>query len=262
MILKNKSNIIIALGIFASVIFWLLDAIIDVLFFGDADDSILESIFSPSAHELYMRGLVLILFLLVSFFTRRLLLKQEIMTLELEKHKYNLEELVKVRTEKLEKLATTDHLTQINNRRKFFELAEYEIKRNRRLQHPISVIVIDIDHFKKINDTYGHQTGDDVLQKFAQVISSIIRDTDIFGRIGGEEFSVLLPETTEEDAKDFAQRIRLCIENEKFPNINNMTISLGITNFHTDDTVLSLFHRADTALFSAKKTGRNRVVVA
>lgn len=142
--LKN-SNLILALGILASALFWCLDAAVDVYFFGDEDESLLESIFSPNAHELYMRGIVLILFLITSLVARSLLIQQESIAHELEKHKNNLQGLVEMRTEQLEKLATIDDLTQIYNRRQFFELARYEIIRNDRHQHPLSVIMLDID---------------------------------------------------------------------------------------------------------------------
>lgn len=262
MAFKNNSNIVLALAILAGATFWCLDAVIDVVFFGDEDDSILKSIFTPSEHELYMRGIVLSLFLLSSFFTRSLLLKYEATAADLEKHKNNLQGLVEMRTEQLEILATIDDLTQIYNRRKFFEMAKYEITRNLRYKHSLSVIMIDIDHFKKINDLHGHQSGDITLQMFSATLSALIRTTDIFGRIGGEEFALVLPETPKQSAKDFADRIRLCIENQKFPDIGNITISLGVTQLYEDDTSDSIFNRADVALYAAKNSGRNRIVVA
>jgi len=259
--LKN-SNIILALGILASAVFWCLDAAIDVYFFGDEDDSLLESIFSPGNHELYMRGIVLFLFLLTSFIARSLLKQQELISRDLEKHKNNLQGLVEMRTEQLEKLATIDDLTQILNRRKFFELARYEIIRNDRHQHPLSVIMIDIDHFKKINDIHGHQAGDQTLQLLTRTITDIVRTTDIFGRIGGEEFALVLPETDKLAAKELAERIRQCIENTIFPAIEHITISLGVTQYYTDDNSSTIFNRVDVALYAAKESGRNKVVVA
>lgn len=262
MIFKHNSNRVLCFGILASAIFWCLDAVIDVLIFGDGDESVLESIFSPHAHELYMRGIVFFLFITASFFSRYLLIKQESIRQELEKHKNNLEGLVCMRTEQLEKLATTDDLTQIHNRRNFFELTQCEVGRSARYQRPLSIIMIDIDHFKNINDLHGHQVGDTTLQTFSNTISSIIRSTDIFGRVGGEEFAIILPETAKQEAKDFAERIRLCIENEKFPVIEHLTICLGVTQLYTDDTSASIFNRADIALYAAKESGRNRVVTA
>lgn len=259
--LKN-SNLILALGIVASALFWCLDAAIDVYIFGDEDESLLHSIFSPSTHELYMRGIVLFLFLLTSFIARSLLMQQELISRELEKHKNNLQGLVEMRTEQLEKLATIDDLTQTYNRRKFFELARYEIIRNERHQHPLSVIMIDIDHFKRVNDVHGHQAGDQTLQLFSSIITDIVRTTDIFGRIGGEEFALVLPETKKHAAKELAERIRQCIENTNFPNIKNITTSLGVTEFCQDDDFITIFSRADSAMYAAKESGRNKVVVA
>ena len=262
MLFKNNSNLVLALGVLAGAIFWCLDASIDVFFFGDEDDTLLESIFVPGAHELYMRGIVLALFLVVSFFTRSLLKKQEAISLELEKHKNNLQGLVEMRTEQLEKLATVDDLTQIFNRRKFFELARYELIRNGRHQHPLSVMMLDIDHFKRVNDVHGHQIGDQTLQLFSSTITEIIRATDIFGRIGGEEFALLLPETGKLAAKELAERMRLCIENTNFPNINKLTASIGVTEYYQDDNSSTIFSRADIALYAAKESGRNKVVSA
>ncbi|MDH5368421.1 MAG: GGDEF domain-containing protein [Gammaproteobacteria bacterium] len=258
---KNKPNLVLFLGISTGAFFWIFDATIDVMYF-DVRKSLFESITSLNPHELYMRSTVFFLIVFISFFARTLLLKEESVSHELEKHKNNLEELVSTRTEQLEILATIDDLTQAYNRRRFFELARYEIERNARHQHPLSVMIIDVDHFKSINDLHGHQVGDQTLQLLSGTISSVIRATDIFGRIGGEEFSIVLPETTKQSAKEFSERIRLCIENEKFPVVDNITISIGVTQLYTDDTSTSIFNRADIALYAAKGAGRNCVVTA
>ena len=262
MVFKNNPNIILALAVLASAVFWCLDGIIDVVFFGDEDVTLLNSIFFPDAHEFYMRGIVLFLFLIFSFYVRSLLIKQENTSQELKKHKNNLQGLVDMRTEQLETLATIDDLTQIYNRRKFFELAKEEISRNSRYKHGLTLIIIDIDHFKKINDLYGHQAGDKTLQHLTNTISSLIRSTDIFGRIGGEEFSLVLPETPKQAAKEYAERMRACIENDKSPNIERITISMGLTQLYDDDTYESAFSRADIALYAAKNNGRNCIVSA
>lgn len=261
MFIKNKSNLVFFLSIIASAIFWCLDAIIDALFF-EEDSTIFESIFLPENHEIYMRGIVLLLFIIVAFITRKLLVQQEAISQELEKHKHNLEGIVHERTEELEKLATIDDLTQIYNRRKFFDLAQSEIDRSTRYQNPLSVIMIDIDHFKDINDQHGHHIGDQTLRLFSKTILSLIRNTDVFGRLGGEEFALILPETPKQAAKEFAERIRQCIANEKFPNIEHMTICLGITQLYADDSSNAIFNRADIALYAAKNDGRNKVVSA
>ncbi|MDH5601204.1 MAG: GGDEF domain-containing protein, partial [Gammaproteobacteria bacterium] len=237
------------------------DATIDVLFFSDEEgETIMESIFSPAAHELYMRSIVLLLFTFTSIITRKLIINQENTNHELEKHKNNLQGMVEKRTEQLEKLATIDDLTQIYNRRKIYEFAGYEVNRSIRYKHPLSVIMIDIDYFKKINDNYGHDVGDKILQQLCDSISEIIRKTDIFGRIGGEEFMLILPETPLTAACDFAERIRTTIEQKDFDIVKNVTISLGVTQCVEEDNILPLFKRADIALYTAKNDGRNRVV--
>lgn len=259
--IKN-SNLVFALGMLASILFWCLDAAIDVYFFADEDESLLESIFSPGPHEIYMRGIVLILFTIVSIFSRSLLVEQERMNVELTHHKSNLEKTVSLRTQQLEKLASIDDLTQIYNRRKFFELANYELERTTRYPRPLSVMMIDVDHFKKINDQFGHQVGDSTLQLLSKTIFDAIRTTDIFGRIGGEEFALVLPETPKQAANDFAERIRLKIADTSFPGVEKITISLGVTEYYSDDTEDSVFNRADVALYAAKESGRNKVVSA
>lgn len=261
MIAINKPDLVLYLGISAGLVFGILDALIDAIYF-DEGDSLLDSIFSPNPHEIYMRSIVLGLFIAVSLYARTLLKQQEKISSELEKHKNNLEGLVVKRTEQLEKLATIDDLTQIYNRRKLYELADYEIERSLRYNQPLSVIMIDIDHFKKINDTHGHDIGDQTLLSLSKIISNIIRKTDVFGRIGGEEFVLILPGTDIKSAKEFAERIRLCIENEKFSGVNHITISLGVTQCIEEDKLRPLFKRADTALYAAKNDGRNRVVSA
>lgn len=262
MLFKNNSNFVVALSILMGFIFWCFEAVIDVLFFGDGDDTILKSIFIPDPHELYMRTTVICLFLFMALIARALLLKQESISQELEKHKNNLQGLVEMRTEQLEKLAYIDDLTQIYNRRKFLELAEYEIRREQRYQRSLSITMIDIDNFKKVNDRHGHQAGDQTLQTISKTISSLIRETDIFGRLGGEEFAILLPETSKQNAKELAERIRLCIEITKIPYIGQITISQGVAQLYPDDTSNSFFSRADIALYAAKENGRNRVVTA
>lgn len=163
----------------------------------------------------------------------------------------------------LTRLATTDTLTGINNRRSFMGKADHEIKRAQRYGLAFAMIIMDIDFFKKINDKYGHQTGDLVLQKMAQAVNSALRESDIFGRIGGEEFSIILIETEQTTALLTAERIRSLIETL---NINtgkdtiHITVSIGVSFFKEGDDISTLSKRSDEALYSAKRTGRNRVV--
>ncbi|WP_051296518.1 diguanylate cyclase [Anaeroarcus burkinensis] len=165
--------------------------------------------------------------------------------------------------EELQRLATTDTLTGILNRRQFFILAEQEVERSRRYGRTLALLLYDIDHFKQVNDTFGHQAGDIVLRELAKLVHEQLRRNDIEGRVGGEEFAVLLPETTISEAVVLAERIRRIIENFAI-NIGetslHITASFGVTAVKENDVALdSIYKRADSALYEAKNAGRNRV---
>ena len=165
--------------------------------------------------------------------------------------------------EKLIMMATTDPLTGLNNRRSFTELADRERLKALRFKHPYTVMMLDIDHFKSINDTYGHHIGDEVLKMVADILKNILRDIDILGRLGGEEFAIVLPETPLKEAVVAAERIRMAIEaftlNTEQGDIQ-VTISIGVatmTDAHEENE--TLLNRADALLYQAKENGRNRV---
>ena len=166
----------------------------------------------------------------------------------------------------LRRLATTDPLTGAFNRRRFFQKARQEFLRHRRYGHPLAVLLMDMDHFKKINDTHGHPVGDAVLKTFVKTCQSVFRVTDIFGRTGGEEFSAVLPETDAANAARVAERLRDRVSNSSLEGENGdpairFTVSIGLTGLQEDDLTLeSLIRRADQALYTAKRSGRNRVV--
>ncbi len=162
-------------------------------------------------------------------------------------------------------MATIDWLTNLYNRRHFFRLGEEEISRARRYDHPISVIMIDVDHFKTINDTHGHSVGDEVLCTVAKRILGSLRQSDIAGRYGGEEFAVVLPETDLHSACSIvAERLRTSIANKPVTTAEGpipVTISVGVTSIETPgENLLDALTRADVNLFAAKHAGRNRVV--
>ncbi|WP_456465137.1 sensor domain-containing diguanylate cyclase [Desulfurobacterium sp.] len=159
----------------------------------------------------------------------------------------------------IKKLADIDCLTGIYNRRKVLEELEKEIMRTQRYGNPLSVIIFDVDFFKEVNDTYGHLMGDKILREIAQIIKKNIRRPDIFGRYGGEEFLIILPETDITGGVKFAEKIRKLIENHSFPIDRKITISLGVTEYRYGDTVDTILARADKALYSAKESGRNKV---
>lgn len=164
----------------------------------------------------------------------------------------------------LEKLATTDYLTGIGNQRSFLENGESEIKRAERFRHPLSVIMFDLDFFKRVNDQYGHAAGDRVLTEIVQVCRKILRVTDTFGRLGGEEFAVLLPHTDIDGARTVAEYLRSSIEKAEVAfasEIIKVTASIGVTELGDGDTQIRIIlDRADNLLYAAKNNGRNQVV--
>ncbi len=166
----------------------------------------------------------------------------------------------KERLDLLEKWATTDPLTGIFNRRHFFELASREFERTHRGHTDLTFIMLDVDHFKCVNDDYGHQAGDLVLIALAQLLVKQLRKVDFCGRFGGEEFVVCLPDTAESAAYDVAERIRKASAEmvTATPNATlKITISLGTAAFDADSRLEDIIKRADNALYEAKEGGRN-----
>ncbi|NJB68642.1 diguanylate cyclase (GGDEF)-like protein/PAS domain S-box-containing protein [Desulfobaculum xiamenense] len=166
--------------------------------------------------------------------------------------------------EDLRRMATRDSLTGAYNRRRFMEKAEEELVRARRYSRPLAVLMIDLDHFKGINDSYGHHAGDDVLRAMVQACLDTIRETDVFGRMGGEEFAAVLTETPADAARDVAERIRSRLENTPVASGGksiHFTASIGLTALSdTDNSLQDALRRADRNLYVAKQKGRNRVV--
>lgn len=163
--------------------------------------------------------------------------------------------------ERLASLALHDGLTGLSNRFHFFEVANTEIGRAIRYKRPLSLLMIDVDFFKRINDQYGHAAGDDVLRSLADIMSGMLRQNDVAARVGGEEFSVLLPETNLNDATAFAQRMRFTVA-EKTLEGHSVTVSIGVAQLQADQSSVSeVLMRADAAMYRAKALGRNRVEV-
>jgi diguanylate cyclase (GGDEF)-like protein len=163
-------------------------------------------------------------------------------------------------------LATTDMLTGVPNRRSFYESGAVELARARRYMRPLSLLMIDADNFKQVNDTYGHAAGDEILKALSSTLRSSIRETDVLGRLGGEEFGILMPETTLPHAAGLAERLRIAVAGLSLTFQNRtlcITISVGVTAVPDGssglDTALSV---ADNLLYQAKERGRNCVVVA
>lgn len=159
--------------------------------------------------------------------------------------------------EQLTQLAVTDKLTGLYNRTKLDELLKDEIIRNERFHHKFGLAIMDIDHFKDINDTYGHQVGDTILIEIGKLITNEIRSTDKVIRWGGEEFIIIYVETDEQEVIELVEQLRLKIEQHLFSMSNEITVSLGLTLYNNGDTIDSIIKRADIALYIAKNNGRN-----
>jgi diguanylate cyclase (GGDEF)-like protein len=199
----------------------------------------------------YMIITILIVVLSMSFFLFHIgTINRKLQSMQAELKKAN---------EFLEYHATRDGLTKLFNRRRFNELLAGEIGRSRRFRFPLSLIMFDIDHFKKINDTYGHNTGDTILKEIAHVVMADIRTYDIFARWGGEEFMILVPSSKVAEAVSMAEKIRSTIEKYDFTEVGTITCSFGVTEHREGESIDSLFTRVDGALYKAKEHGRNRV---
>jgi diguanylate cyclase (GGDEF)-like protein len=174
----------------------------------------------------------------------------------------NVSDLIR-ETEALERLASIDGMTGLNNRRNFMELAESEWARFKRYGRPLALLMIDVDHFKSVNDTYGHDIGDEVIRAVADTLQKQKRVPDIAGRLGGEEFALLLPEATLDSAVAAAERLRglveaqvIAVDGQHIP----VTISVGASAVQTETLgIEELIKQADVALYEAKRSGRNRV---
>jgi len=165
--------------------------------------------------------------------------------------------------EEIYRLMTFDGLTGAHNKRFFHEALEREVSRSKRYARDLSLILFDIDHFKKVNDTYGHIAGDAVLRQLAALVRANIRREDIFSRVGGEEFAIIVPETAAPDAAAVAGKIRSLVEATEmmFDAISiPVTVSLGVAGMDSNETSESLYAKADALLYRAKQSGRNRVV--
>jgi diguanylate cyclase (GGDEF)-like protein len=165
-------------------------------------------------------------------------------------------------SEQLLEQSRIDELTQIGNRRFFNDYMEQQISLAKRHRHPLSLIFFDIDHFKKVNDVYGHQTGDVALRTVVDTLSTQLRESDVFFRVGGEEFMIVLAHHPLNQAKEIAERLRKRVERIQEASLPHLTISLGVAELDTHETLEQLLHRIDLALYEAKSNGRNCVCTA
>jgi len=160
----------------------------------------------------------------------------------------------------VEQLSITDQLTGLSNRRHLDNVLALEIKRHIRHAHSLSLMMIDVDHFKSVNDSFGHDVGDAVLVAFAELFTQGVRQSDTVGRWGGEEFLVVCPETDLEGVLTLAEHLRQRVCGFHFPEVGNLTSSFGVTCLRRGDTASELLRKADTALYQAKQGGRNRIM--
>jgi diguanylate cyclase (GGDEF)-like protein len=165
----------------------------------------------------------------------------------------------------VQRQAVTDDLTGLANRRRFLSQLEAEIVRSGRSGSPLGVVLADLDDFKRINDTWGHDVGDETLRRFAQILRATVRDVDLPVRLGGEEFAILLPETDLEGSAQLAERVRLALEEEDVVTSRatfRLTASFGVSCFPLAATADDVLTDADRRLYDAKRSGKNRVVVS
>jgi two-component system, cell cycle response regulator len=177
-----------------------------------------------------------------------------------------LQDQLEATNRELEQLSISDGLTGLFNHRHLHEILADEYERSRRTEEPMSVVMLDLDRFKEVNDTYGHQAGDRVLEELAAILRECAREIDKLGRYGGEEFMAILPDSDPEEGAVFAERVRELVENQQFDiqadEPLRMTISAGVASYpaHDADSPRRLVHQADLALYSAKHSGRNQVI--
>ncbi len=162
----------------------------------------------------------------------------------------------------LQEIAHTDSLTQVWNRYRIEQAIDTELSAAERYQRPCSLLLFDVDHFKKVNDQHGHEIGDDVLKRLATEIHGQLRGSDFLGRWGGEEFIVLASNNRQSEAENLAQRLRKHIANVNFPEVGNVTISIGVAEWRNGESRRALLERADKAMYQAKLNGRNRIELA
>lgn len=247
-------------GFVLGVVMWIVDAVVDS-FFLHPDEAFWEAMFAEEPTEMWMRTLVIIVITVSSLFVQHFMRRQykfELLLLEQHAH---LEHLVQERTQELQRLANFDALTGIYNRRKFQELLENEIERAQRYHQPLSLVLLDIDHFKKINDEYGHSEGDRVLVSIAEILRNNLRQSDIYARWGGEEFIVLMSHTDLPTAQQVAEKLRQLLGAVNYGNNQLVSASFGVSSLQADEQSGLLTKRADDALYDAKHSGRNCVRV-
>ncbi|MDD5365261.1 MAG: GGDEF domain-containing protein [Gallionellaceae bacterium] len=265
------------LGIVGALLFWLVDATIEKYLIGSTQ-SYLDILLCPGTHEFRIRLLATGLILLLVFIAALLLRRKEDSEAQMQHSRFLVEEMAiklgqknerlqveiahrKAIEQRLETLAETDQLTGVYNRRKFDELMNLELRQEPRYHRGLSLAMLDIDHFKEVNDRHGHAVGDAVLQELARLIESTRREADSFFRVGGEEFCLITFASNGANLETACEKIRKAVTEHDFDKAGHLAISIGATQYQDGDDYDSLFKRADAALYKAKRTGRDRVVI-
>lgn len=166
----------------------------------------------------------------------------------------------KVMEDEIRRITELDHLTQLYNRLKLDAVIKMEVERSKRSHTMFSIIILDIDNFKAVNDTFGHNVGDDVLKEISEIIRTAIRKIDIAGRWGGEEFIIILPESDISGGLILAEKIRIKVDSYYFSNVGHLTASFGVAEFENEISEMEIVSRADNAMYEAKNSGKNRVI--
>lgn len=238
-------------------------------------DSNIHEAYNLKAQYIFYIALFIVLSSLVFSYYVSLIIKKSFLkynekinekTTQLEKLNESLEQKVVERTVELsklkdnfKKLATTDELTSMHNRYSLMNILSSEINRSNRYKTPLSLIMYDVDFFKKVNDTYGHDVGDDILSSLSRLVMKNLRDADIVGRYGGEEFLIILPNTILENAKQYAERLRKEVEAHSFQTVGKITISMGVVALEHTENINEIFKRVDNLLYTSKNGGRNKM---
>ncbi len=250
-------------------------------FFSEIEDklakqevSMYETYSSESQYIFYIAMFIIVLALIFSYYVSQMVKNSFLKynekindkTTQLEELNSSLEQKVVERTAELskvkdnfKKLATTDELTSMHNRYSIMNILSSEVSRCNRYKTPLSLIMYDVDFFKNVNDTYGHDVGDSVLASLSSLVMKNLRDVDIVGRYGGEEFLIILPNTILENAKQYAERLRKEVEAYSFETVGNLTISMGVVEIEPSENMNEIFKRVDNLLYASKNSGRNRI---
>lgn len=240
------------LGLVLGALFWLGDALVDTVFFNPGV-SYRQAFLAPQPMELYMRLVVVLLLPAFAFYAAYLLERAARIEQQLRASNDQLETL----RQDLEQQSVIDTLTGCFNRRKFVRRLDEAIAHAERHQHLFALLMIDVDHFKQVNDEYGHHAGDRVLQGVCDGVRSVVRSTDQLFRLGGDEFALLAMISGSHDAEILAEKIRQAVASHDFQEVSGVTVSLGVACFRQFDTDEKLYVRADAALYEAKRNGRN-----